>query len=196
MITSEMTVPSALKLTTAELGLKIKTLRKERSITMRELALTSKVSASLISKIEAGIVSPTVMSLQKLLNAMNIDLQEFFANKTDLDPSDQFIFRRSSMSTKQDGERKCYYAFPRHPEIKTEVTYEEYLPYTKNSQAICHRHDVCGIVVSGELTLEILEKQTDKIRSGDAFYIKAGLYYITRNESDDILRLIFMQLIS
>lgn len=177
-----------------EIGCRIRNIRRERNLTMRDLAYASSVSASLISKIEAGRVSPTITSLQKLLHAMHVDLDEFFSNGSGHDLSEQIAFRRSEMSTSQDAERKQYFAFPRHPEIKAEMTYEEHLPLTKISEKEASRSDAFGMVLSGEMTLEVVGKETVKVKSGDAFYIKAGWHHIVSNQSDEILRLLCVRI--
>lgn len=161
---------------------------------MRKLAVTSGVSASLISKIEAGKVSPTVMSLQKMLDAMNVDLFEFFLDQTVGDPSEQVVFKRSDMVATEDGERSWFFALPKHPSIKVELTYEEYQAHTKVVEKETHRGDIFGMVILGELTLEIPDKGTYKVQTGDAFYVKAGWQHVARNESDEILKMVVAQL--
>jgi transcriptional regulator with XRE-family HTH domain len=176
------------------LGDKLKQSREERRLTMRELAAQSGVSASLISKIEAGKVSPTVMSLQKLLESMNIDMYEFFLEKSDTNPADRIIFKKSSMITAEDNERTWYYAFPKHPEIKAELIYEEYQPHTRILEKESHKGDICGYIISGELTLEVNGRGKFKACAGDAFYIKAGMPHTTRNEGDSVLVIVSAQI--
>lgn len=174
----------------AGVGERLKALREQKKLTMRELSAASGVSASLISKIETGRVSPTVMSLQKLLDGMDVDLYEFFLEQHPADPSRQVIFRRPEMATAEDDEHRWYYAFPKHPSIEGELTYEEYQPRTKVVEKESHLGDICGMVLSGELTLEVIGKGTYKAAVGDAFYIKAGQQHVARNESDTVLKLV------
>lgn len=171
-------------------GTRLRAFREERNLSMRELASVSGVSVSLISKIEGGKVSPTVMSLQKLLDAMDIDLYELFLDKSAGNPSDQIVFRRADMAVSKDKERVWRYAFPKHPEIKAELTYEEYQPHTKAAERETHRGDILGYVVSGKLSLEVNGKGTFHAEAGDAFYIKARQPHIARNDGDDVLKLV------
>jgi transcriptional regulator with XRE-family HTH domain len=182
------------KLGTNDISERFKTLRQRRKLSMREVAATSGVSASLISKIEAGIVSPTVMSLQKLLDAMNVDLYEFLLDKHGVDPSKQIVFRKRNMVSVKDNERRWFYALPRHPNIKAELTYEEYQPHTQVVEKESHIGDLFGIVLSGELTLDILSRGSFKARTGDAFYVKAGQLHVARNESKEVLKLVAAQI--
>jgi len=181
-------------LSPGDIGSRLKTLREDRKLTMRELAAASGVSASLISKIEAGKVSPTVMSLQKLLDAVNIDLYEFFLDKTGGDPSEQVVFRSEAMLAAEDDEHRWFFAFPKHPDLRAELTYEEYQPHTHVVEKESHKGDIFGMVICGELTLDVIDRGTFKITAGDAFYVKAGQLHVAKNESDEVLALVAAQL--
>ena len=181
------------KISVDEIGRKIKTLRDIKKLSMRELAAMSAVSVSLISKIESGKVSPTVMSLQKLLDALNVDMYEFFSNRAETDFSEQVHFKKRDMVKAEDNDRKWYYAFPKHPDIKMILTYEEYQSDIKLVEKESHKGDICGYVISGELTLEILDRETFRIPAGDAFYVKEGQLHIAKNESGKVLKLVVVQ---
>jgi transcriptional regulator with XRE-family HTH domain len=67
------------------LGGKIKKLREERKLSMRELGERVGVSHAHISKLESGINSPSVDLLQKLADFFDIDITYFFMKQKDLD---------------------------------------------------------------------------------------------------------------
>ena len=172
---------------------KLRALREARRLSMRELAGRSDVSAGLISKIEAGGVSPTVMTLQKLVDAMDTDLHGFFGDQSADNPSDRIVFRRAEMAVARDEERSWFYAFPRHPEIKAELSYEEYRPHTRRVEKEKHNHDLMGLVLAGELTLEIAGRGKFRAKEGDAFYVKAGQHHVARNDASRTLKLVAVQ---
>ena len=175
---------------TRDIGLKIKWLRQQRKMSMRELASKAGLAVSYISKLEAGNASPTVMSLEKLLTAMNLDVYEFFLDKSEDDPSERIVFKRRQMAISQDEDRIWHYAFPRHPSIRMELTFEEYEPHTKVTERESYKGDICGYVISGELTLEVFNSGVFKARAGDAFYVKAGKLHEGRNDGDETLKIV------
>ena len=61
-----------------ELGEKIKILRKQSRMTLQELSDRSHVSKSLLSQIERGISVPTVTKLQKIAQALRLNMSELF----------------------------------------------------------------------------------------------------------------------
>lgn len=178
------------KLNVKDIRLKLKQLREGKQLSMRELASRSDLSVSLISKVEAGKISPTVMTLQKILDGLDVDLYDFLLDKSDSDPSDRIVYRREDMAMSEDEEHLWCYAFPKHPDIKMELTYEEYQPHTAVIESEIHKHDICGMVISGELTIEVAGKGAFVAKKGDAFYIKAGVVHISRNDGDKILKVL------
>lgn len=61
-----------------ELGEKIKFLRKQSRMTLQELSDRSHVSKSLLSQIERGNSVPTVTKLQKIAQALRLNMSELF----------------------------------------------------------------------------------------------------------------------
>lgn len=66
---------------------RLRDLRQQRRLTLRELAARAEVSASLLSQIENGKVNPSVMVLHNIASALQVPLAYFF-------PSDQEALAR------------------------------------------------------------------------------------------------------
>lgn len=60
------------------IGSAVKDLRETRSVTARQLAEQSGVSAAMISRIESGQVSPSISTMTSLSNALNVPLVSLF----------------------------------------------------------------------------------------------------------------------
>ena len=60
------------------LGSKIRALRKERSLTLKQLANKTSLSVSLISQIELGKSAASVSTLRKLSAALGVTLSNLF----------------------------------------------------------------------------------------------------------------------
>ncbi len=178
------------KFDVSNIGAKLKALREQHRLSMRELAAKSDLSVSFISKIESGKSSPTVMSLDKILDAMDVDLYEFFFNKPSGNPADQVHFPREQMALSRDPEHMWYYAFPKHPDIKMKLTYEEVNPQTRLREKEIHKGDICGFVFEGELTMELPGDGIHKVPAGDAFYVRAGRPHVATNDSDKVLKIV------
>jgi transcriptional regulator with XRE-family HTH domain len=75
-----------------KIGQRIRSLRKKRKLSVRELAEMSGLSAIAISKIERDQVSPTLSSLERLAVAMELKLIDFFLEELD----DEVIINQQS----------------------------------------------------------------------------------------------------
>jgi transcriptional regulator with XRE-family HTH domain len=65
-----------------ELGERIKRFRLERNLTLKEVELKAKVSATHVSEIERGMTSPTVGALTKIARAMGTEPSYFLQTNT------------------------------------------------------------------------------------------------------------------
>jgi len=171
-------------------GAKLKTYRQKCGYTMRGLASQACVTASFISMIESGKTSPTIITLQKILEAMNVSVAEFFSEEKNASISDAVVFRHEDMKLLEDDRLRWLFAFPPEPDIRMVISHEEYMPGTDISEVEWHNNDIGGYVLSGELTIDIPGRGTFTVREGDAFYIKAGVKHIANNRGKEILRMV------
>lgn len=63
---------------TRKVGERIKSLRYEKKITLRQLATRAGVSPSLLSKVEAGRILPALPIISKVAKSLQVDLGVFF----------------------------------------------------------------------------------------------------------------------
>ncbi len=63
---------------TIKVGTRIRTLRKERGYTQEQLAFEANMHPAQIGHIERGVQSPTIDTLEKIIKALNVSIQEFF----------------------------------------------------------------------------------------------------------------------
>lgn len=63
---------------TLEVGARIKSLRKEKGLTQEQLAFEANMHPAQIGHIERGVQSPTIDTLERIIHALDISIQEFF----------------------------------------------------------------------------------------------------------------------
>lgn len=63
-------------------GNRLRELRLERGLSLRDVAKAASVSASLLSQIESGKVNPSVASLSKIAAALRLPINVFFSQDT------------------------------------------------------------------------------------------------------------------
>ena len=76
---------------------RLKEIRKEKGITLQELADTAEVSKGLLSQVENSRTIPSLSVLLSVIKALHIDLNEFFAN-INLHPVNKKVIHRKKES--------------------------------------------------------------------------------------------------
>lgn len=177
---------------TPRIAARLRTLREEKKLSLREAAARAGIAPSFLSKLEAGTASPTIQSLIKVLEALGTDVVTFFGGLAG-DAELPLVFPRKSMRALEGKDRTFWYAFPAHRDANLVLTYEEYQPGSKVREDEQHPVDLCGYVIEGTLTIEAFGRGTYQARKGDAFYLKAGQRHISTNEGTKVLRLVVVQ---
>lgn len=83
--------------TSVDVGLRLRVLREERGVSMRSLARRSGLSANALSMIERGLTSPSVSTLTKLANALEVPIMAFFRQEPD---RQKVVFRKAAERTR------------------------------------------------------------------------------------------------
>ncbi len=156
-----------------DVGHRVQLLRKRCGLSIRQLAVSAKVTPGIISCIERGKSSPSITTLQKILSALGTDLATFFSEGPKEDPGP--IFLRQRMRTISDEHRSYTILFPKRRGIAVEM-FDEQIAISKRRPPFEKlKCDVAGYILSGALVLEIQGKEKHPtLRPGDAFYIPRG----------------------
>ncbi|MBI3987651.1 MAG: cupin domain-containing protein [Lentisphaerae bacterium] len=173
-------------------GLRLREQRRRLGLSLRACAVRAGVAPSFLSKIESGKAMPTIMTLQKIVEALESDLGAFFAGGGEA--PDRLVFPRAGMKEVADADRLWRFAFPGRRDLKLALMYEEYKPRTRRIERERHPGDVYGIVMAGELTLALADGELRKARKGDAFVIPAGMEHMARNDGARTLVMVTAQI--
>ena len=74
-----------------DIGGKIRHLRTQKGLTLEELASRSELTKGFLSQLERNLTSPSIDSLDDILEALGTNLAEFFKE----DKVEQYTFRAS-----------------------------------------------------------------------------------------------------
>jgi len=171
-----------------DIGLKLQTLRNRCGLSMRQLAAKSGVSPAMVSLMERGRVAPSLVTVQKILGALGMDLAGFFSENQN--QASGPVFPRERMKSVSDTVRSYTILFPRRNEFAVEVMDEQIRPAPKRPPFETLNCDVAGYVVAGSLTLEVRGRKPAVLRPGDAFYVSKGQDHRGFATGDEPARLI------
>lgn len=157
--------------TFAMIGGQIRKMRHRRNLTIQQLADASGMSASMLSLVERGLTSPSLLSLTAIGRSLGISLAEMMSG--DMADQDETITRVGDMPLLQTPDGVLRRVLRQDRKRGVTISYNEYGPDIGNSPVgITHAGFEYGLVVEGELTIEIDGVQS-VLQSGDVVSLKS-----------------------
>lgn len=164
------------------IGERLQTLRNRYGLSQRELARRADVTNSSLSMIEQGKVSPSIGSLEKILHAFPISLQEFFSGS---ELAIDVVLPSEELVTIKKG--KAYLTmFPlQATDSKMQMVKQEIPPAAKISSGwMTQAGFISGMLVSGHLRLTV-DGVVHELKEGDAFQFSLNRQHEFENQSQD-----------
>lgn len=170
-------------------GARLLALRQKFGLSQRELARRSDVTNSALSMIEQGKVSPSVGSLEKILHAFPISLQEFFSESIEQTST---VIARDDFIQVERGEAK-FRVLPLAVGNERDGVYlaeQAYPPGAKvTSQWMVHNGFIGGVVVTGTIDLH-LDGIVFNLVEGDGFNFSLHRDHMFVNRSEVLCKLV------
>jgi transcriptional regulator with XRE-family HTH domain len=163
----------------AKIGSKLKQLRLRRHLSTRELASRSGVSHSTISLIERDRISPTIDTLQAVLDALGSRLSEFLGGIREGVSSP--FYRADDMPEIGNPENISYKIIGlNHPFRSIQFLNETYAVGADSGEMLTHVAQEAGYVVSGQIEVTV-EDDTRILGKGDGYYFDSQKFHRFRN---------------
>ena len=160
-----------------ELGEKIKELRNKQGLTQEELADRAELSKGFISQLERDMTSPSIATLEDLLQCLGTTLGEFFNEEQE---EEQIVFTEEDFFVKKDEEYKNQIKWI-IPNAQKNCMEPIHLILEKGGETCLdnpHEGEEFGYVLQGAVSIHLGNK-TYKAKKGESFYFKAdSTHYI------------------
>ena len=185
-----------------DLGENLRLIRLQKKMTLQELSRISKVSKSQLSQIERNASVPTVAKLQKISEALDINLSSLLPengdSSSDADPANHYKEDAQHPRVVRKGERRKI-IMPDGPRVemlcpdlqhKIEFIYLHYPVGTKVEDHYSHEGEECGVVLEGTFkgtfgTREII------LEPGDSIYYASTIPHCWETVGDTDVRAIW-----
>jgi transcriptional regulator with XRE-family HTH domain len=169
-------------------GRRLRQLRFERGLSLKELAAKASVSASLVSQLERGVTSPSISSLKRLATALDVSIFEL------LDEGDgrHTVVRagRRRTITLRHGEI-VYELLSPTTEMKLEVWMGNLSGARHDdeseSEPSVHMSEEFILVMDGTMDIEVAGRPY-RLRAGDSIQYDGNQPHTIRNAGDSDLR--------
>lgn len=168
-----------------DIGDKIKKLRKDKNMSIAELAQKSEVSQGLISQIERDIVTPSIVSLWKIAKSLDVSVGYFF---------DEELKNINGPVVKKNGRKKIvvsnnnaiYELLSQDLNRKIEFLYITIkVGDSSTEDFVTHDGEECGIVIKGKLSVK-MENNEYILSEGDSIYFDSTIPHRYVNVGDTV----------
>lgn len=156
------------------LGYRLKQLRLSKRMSLRALAENSGLSHPFISSIEKNTGNPSVSSLKRILDVLDITLSDFFADKISVERV--AFYKANELVELADGKQLSYRQVGANlKDAKMMVLHERYAPGASTGEDTYHHFaEEGGVVVAGRILITVGDK-SQVLEVGDAYYFDSTL---------------------
>ncbi|MEW6263229.1 MAG: XRE family transcriptional regulator [Thermodesulfobacteriota bacterium] len=173
-----------------KMGQMISDWRKQKYLTLQQLADSTNLSAAYISQIEHGKVSPSIATLRKLASALGRRTVDFFIDELIDDPV--VLPEKEWTNVVLPGWNAHVRQLVRIVGNKQmQPFYTVIQPGGGSRKAYSHPGEEFGLVLEGELCLTVAEK-TFQVAPLSSFYYSSLLPHSWTNEGTDICRVVWV----
>ncbi len=170
-----------------DIGAKIKRIRLSNQLTLEELANRSELTKGFLSQLERDLTSPSVATLENILEALGTNLKDFFSE----DEDEQIVFSKDDFFENIQDDYKISYIIPNAQKNEMEPILIE-LKKGKNSMEIDpHGGEECGYGIHGKITVRNGDEEYE-VKKGETFYLKGNLPHYIVNKHDTLAKVIWV----
>ena len=168
------------------IGERIKQLRIMNGLTQEELADRAELSKGFISQLERDLTSPSISTLEDLLQCLGVTVAEFFA---ETEAEEQIVFGEEDFFEKTDEAEgsTVEWIIPNAQKNEMEPIRVTLRAGGSTYPDTPHEGEEFGYVLKGEITIHIGKKQY-RARRGESFYYTADkTHYLSSAKGATVL---------
>ena len=169
------------------IGPKLKQLRIKQALTLEELASRSELTKGFLSQVERDLTSPSISTLEDILEALGTTLSDFFKESKD----EQIGFKENDYFIDEQEDYTISWIVPNAQKNEMEPILLEILPERKSKEIVPHDGQEFGYVLSGKVTL-VYGSRKVSLKKGETFYIKGDESHYLENDSKSVARSIWV----
>ncbi len=171
------------------IGKKVKDLRLRLGLTQEDLADRAELSKGFISQVERDLTSPSIATLQEILECLCTDLKDFFSDT----PEQKTVYKRQDLFVKTDEQQgtEVVWLLPGAQGCQLEPIMLTINPGGSTWPHPPHEGDEFGYVLSGAIVLHIGDEQ-HRVRRGESFYYSPKQTHYLENTGAQAARILWV----
>ncbi|HUV27665.1 MAG TPA: helix-turn-helix domain-containing protein [Anaerolineales bacterium] len=175
---------------TMDVGVRLRELRTERGLSMRALARLSGLSTNALSMIERGKTSPSVSTLYKLSEALEVPITAFFRTEP---PREAIVYRKADRRSRVEFQRGLWEGLGGESFVGRVEPFMLTLEggATSGPHSLVHSGHEFVICLKGQLEYEV-EGQRYSLQPGDSLLFASKLHHRWRNPGKTVANVLFV----
>lgn len=161
-----------------DIGRKIKQIRIKNALTLEELASRSELTKGFLSQVERDLTSPSVSTLNDILEALGTTLSDFFSETID----EKLVFSEDDFFVDEQDDCTIHWIVPNAQKNEMEPILLDLKEQGVSSIIDPHDGEEFGYVMQGKIML-VNGDQKLSVKKGETFYISGRYPHYLKNES-------------
>ncbi len=173
-----------------QLGAQLSEMRLAKGLSQRQLAQLAGLTNTAINGIEHGRSSPSINTLERILEALGSDLASFFATyQREQQREIKTVVKRDELiNIGTDGVTQ-HLVHNGNPARQLAMLIECYPPHSQTEEKISHEGEEVGTLLSGEITI-ILGETIYHLQAGDSYVFDTSIPHTFINEGESETRIV------
>lgn len=160
-----------------KIGAKIKELRTRNGLTLEELASRSELTKGFLSQLERDLTSPSISTLEDILEALGTNLSEFFQST----PEQQITFGKNDFFVDERDEHTVEWIVPNAQKNEMEPIRITIHPGCTSFIMKANEGQEFGYVLNGQVEL-VIGKKVYSMKVKETFYLNGARSHFIRNK--------------
>ena len=170
-----------------DIGAKLKALRLRNDLTLEEVASRSELTKGFISQVERNLTSPSISTLEYLLEALGTNLADFFKEEKE----EQIVFQTQDFFESVKDEYTIEWIIPNAQRNMMEPIRLTLAPGGATYPDLPHEGEEFGYVLQGSVKIHVGNK-VYKAKKGESFYFTPHAKHYIEASSSSGARLIWV----
>lgn len=170
-----------------DIGHKLKQLRMQKDLTLEELASRCELTKGFLSQLERDLSSPSIATLNDILEALGSSLSEFFSEEN----NSKTVFGKNDFFEDEREDYTITWIVPNTQKNEMEPIMVTIPAGGESFEMGPHSGEEFGMVIEGSVILEIAGKK-QVVKKGETFYLHGKEFHKLKNENKTKARVLWV----
>lgn len=162
-----------------DIGKKLRELRLQNDLTLGDLASRSELTKGFLSQVERNLTTPSIATLEDILEALGTNLSEFFHEEEEK----QIVFTEQDFFEDEQEDYKIEWVVPNGVRNEMEPILLTLHPGKRSHVLSVHHGEEFGYILKGNVTL-VCENKQYEIKTHETFYLDGTKNHYLYNHKD------------